>query len=106
LAPGPYIGVARASGTLLHSPVLDVTAGLPVVARLIGGGAYWAGRTGHFLALVGRPYLWPAHFFGVDFFGREGRDGEKRVGMGKGGIGREGRVGMGGERRRGEGGRG
>ena len=34
--------------------------------RNIGGGAYWAGRTAArpFLALVTRPYLWPAHFFG------------------------------------------
>jgi len=26
--------------------------------QCIGGGSYW----GHFLALVGRSYAWPAHF--------------------------------------------
>jgi len=34
------------------------------VRLAIGGGAYWAGRAAHFLALVGSLYLWPAHFFG------------------------------------------
>ena len=41
----------------------------PLTIVRIGGGAYRAGRSADFLAFVGRPYLWPAHFLGdVNFF--------------------------------------
>jgi len=40
---------------------IDISCPLELAAEPVEPGSP---RPAHFLALVGRPYLWPAHFFG------------------------------------------